>query len=250
MAIAGTTNAYQVEAHYAAANSYLPNKNTDYSGAMTIDGREETCWQFSTKHIGLGEAALEIGLAPGSTVDELWLKNGFWTITKGLDQYTRNCRPKKIAVSFLYDGENYYQDEQEFTLRDDKEREYWQIVPLGRHENVCGVRIRVISIYTGTKFKTDVAVSEVMLVEREGGSAPIVYETLKRGSKGPEVLAMKERMQELGYFSAGAELSENYNDTCVERVKQFQKRNGLPQTGVADHQTLSLLYSDAALPKK
>ena len=221
---------------------------------MTIDGKEETCWQFSTTKTSLGDAALEISIVPGSTVDELWIKNGYWLIRLGndgvpLDQYTRNGRPKKIAVSFLYDGDNRYRDEQEFTLRDDKVRENWQIVPLGRHENVCGVRIRVISIYTGTKFPKDVAISEIMLVEREGGSAPIVYETLKRGSKGPEVLAMKVRMQELGYFTAGAQLSENYNDTCVERVKQFQKRNGLPQTGVADHQTLSLLFSDAALPK-
>lgn len=249
----GTENAYEAPALYASVNSYIVSSKNNFSGAMLIDGREETCWQFSTNKIKLGEAAVEIGLQPGSIVDELWIKNGFWKYTDGLDQYTRNCRPKKIGVSFRYDGESSYRDEMELTLRDDKERKDWQIVPLGRHEKVAAVCIRVISMYTGTKYKTDVAVSEVKLVEREGGSimpAAPAYQELKRGSKGDEVLEMKKRMQELGYFTAGAELSNAYNDTCVERVKQFQKRNGLPQTGVADVQTLTLLFSDAALPKK
>ena len=233
----------------AAANSHVVANSGDYSAEMAVDGNEQTCWQFSTKKVKLGEAALIVALQPGSTVDELWIKNGFWYINKGLDQYTRNGRPKEIAVGFLYDGESEYRDEVKLTLRDDKERKDWQKLNLGRHENVSAVRIRVISIYKGTKFKTDVAISEVMLVEREGPVQAFVYETLQRGSKNDEVLAMKERLRDLGYFKKNADLSNSYNDTCVERVKQFQKVNGLPQTGIADHQTLMLLYSDAALPK-
>lgn len=247
--IPGTEAAYENVARAAAANSWLKSNTYNYDANMTIDGDEETCWQFSTKQIKLGDAALEIYLEPGSTVDELWIKNGFWTVTKGLDQYTRNCRPSRIGISFLYDGEGQYRNEIQVTLRDDKERKDWQIVTLGRHESVSAVCIRVIDVYKGTKFKTDVAISEVMLVEHEG-SARIIYETLKKGSRSDAVLAMKARMQELGYFKAGAELTNQYNDTCVERVKQFQKRNGLPQTGVADQETLELLYSDKALPKQ
>lgn len=73
------------------------------------------------------------------------------------------------------------------------------------------------------------------------------YESLQSGNSGAEVLAMKERLQELGYFTAGAELSDRYNATCVERVKMFQKRNGLPQTGEADIETLIRLYSYEAV---
>lgn len=257
--LAGTENAYEIPARFAAANSYIASTKNDFRGGSVLDGNPETCWQFSTKKIKLGDAALEITLQQGGTVDELWIKNGFWKYTDGLDQYTRNCRPKKIGVSFRYEGESGYRDEIQLTLKDDKERRDWQIVPLGRHEQVAAVRIRVISIYSGTKYKTDVAISEVKFVEREGGaaaSAPApqapaaAYQTLKRGNKGDEVLAMKMRMQELGYFTPGAQLSNSYNDTCVERVKQFQKRNGLPRTGIADEQTLALLYSDAALPKE
>ena len=247
--IAGTTDTYQHSIQHASSSSHLVANSGVYDATKAVDGDETTCWQFSTKKSALGKAALDIALAPGSTVDEMWIKNGFWYINQGLDQYTRNSRPKQIGISFLYDGEQDYRDEVQRTLRDDKERKDWQKVILGRHEHVSAIRLRIISIYTGTKFKTDVAISEVMFVEREGGPAPIFYETLKRGSKGDDVLAMKERLQELGYFKQGAELSVSYNDTCAERVKQFQKVNGLPQTGIADHDTLTLLYSDAALPK-
>lgn len=76
-----------------------------------------------------------------------------------------------------------------------------------------------------------------------------VYVTLTKGNKGNAVLEMKKRLQELGYFKAGAEISNIYNDTCVERVKQFQSRNGLPKTGVADPETLACLFSDEAIHK-
>lgn len=72
------------------------------------------------------------------------------------------------------------------------------------------------------------------------------YKPLKQGNKGDDVLAMKKRLQELGYFSAGATFSNQYNSTTTERVKLFQKANGLQQTGVADETTLALLFSDKA----
>ena len=70
---------------------------------------------------------------------------------------------------------------------------------------------------------------------------------LQPGTANDEVLEMKERLQELGYFRSGAELSNKYNDTCVERVALFQQVNGLTEAGVVDEQTLALLYSDTAI---
>lgn len=72
------------------------------------------------------------------------------------------------------------------------------------------------------------------------------YKPLKQGSSGNDVVKMKKRMQELGYFAAGASLGNQYNATTTERVKLFQKANGLEQTGIADAATLMLLYSDSA----
>ena len=76
------------------------------------------------------------------------------------------------------------------------------------------------------------------------------YEPLEIGDSGSAVLAMKERLRELGYYGANAEFSDRYNDAHVERVKMFQKRNGLPQTGKADIETLIRLYSDEAIANK
>ena len=75
------------------------------------------------------------------------------------------------------------------------------------------------------------------------------YETLKVGDTGEEVVKMKKRLQNLGYFRAEADLSGTYNKTCAERVQAFQEKNGLNPTGVADNETLTLLYSEAAKAK-
>lgn len=68
---------------------------------------------------------------------------------------------------------------------------------------------------------------------------------IKQGAEGTAVLEMKLRLYELGYFTTD-NLSDVYNGTTVERVKLFQKINGLPQTGTADSATLELLFSNKA----
>lgn len=75
------------------------------------------------------------------------------------------------------------------------------------------------------------------------------YKPLRQGNSGENVTKMKKRLQELGYFTAGVALNDQYNATTVERVKLFQKTNGLKETGTADAATLLLLYSDSAKPK-
>lgn len=73
------------------------------------------------------------------------------------------------------------------------------------------------------------------------------YQTLQFGDRNDDVMKMKLRMQELGYYSANAGFNNLFNKICVERLKLFQDANGLPVTGVADSETLELLYSVNAL---
>ena len=68
--------------------------------------------------------------------------------------------------------------------------------------------------------------------------------TFELGSNTPETLEVKKKMQTLGYFRPGAELTNKYNATTAERVKLFQKNNGLEQTGIVDLAFLTALYSD------
>ena len=70
----------------------------------------------------------------------------------------------------------------------------------------------------------------------------IARASLKPGDNNDAILQIKQKMQQLGYFREGAELSSSYNSTMVERVMLFQQNNGLPQTGEIDSAFLAALY--------
>ena len=79
--------------------------------------------------------------------------------------------------------------------------------------------------------------------------ASALAETVYRqGDKGDEVMAIKERMLELGYYTGN--ISHNaFNDTMTERVKQLQKANGLQETGVVNEALYELIFSDSVIMK-
>lgn len=72
------------------------------------------------------------------------------------------------------------------------------------------------------------------------------YRLLYRGNRGEDVLSLKERLMELGYYRAGSSMTDDYNDTCVERVKMFQRQNGLDENGIATAGVQAKLFSDTA----
>lgn len=73
------------------------------------------------------------------------------------------------------------------------------------------------------------------------------YETLQERDQGEEVLKMQSRLDELGYLELAYD--GYYGEHTVQCVKDFQRVNGLPETGVADADTLRRLYSSQAKPK-
>ncbi len=75
----------------------------------------------------------------------------------------------------------------------------------------------------------------------------IAAATYKEGDDSNLILQIKQKMQQLGYFKENADLSGKYNSTMVERIKQFQKNNGLSQTGIIDNAFLSALYGPLAV---
>ncbi len=70
--------------------------------------------------------------------------------------------------------------------------------------------------------------------------------TLESGSRGEDVLKLKERMYELGYYRTN-DFNDIYNNIAVERVKQLQKKNKLKQTGVVTDELWELIFSDACV---
>ncbi len=75
---------------------------------------------------------------------------------------------------------------------------------------------------------------------------PAAYKTLSSGATGPSVSQLQTRLAELGFYDA--KVTGGYYKVTTAAVKAFQQHNGLHADGIAGPQTLSLLYSAAALP--
>ena len=74
-----------------------------------------------------------------------------------------------MTIEFCYAGGNDYRDPVAATLKDDKKRTDWTVVVLGRRTGVTRIRIRIDSVYKGSKFKNDVGISEIMFVKKTDG---------------------------------------------------------------------------------
>ena len=210
--IPGETDRVMVCISGVNASSFIANKKDPnrWRPENAADGNETTCWQFSAKKGLKGKSWIEF-TAENETVDEIWIKNGFWAVNdKGKDQYSINARPKGIRVEFLYSGESAYRDAAEFTLRDES-RNGWQRLSAGRHENVVQVRLSVLSVYKGSAYPNDVCLSEVMLVRNAPASsalpaqaetAAVVYESL------PEITGCDLTMKLATRSGPGTEYAE------------------------------------------
>ena len=166
--IPGTDGLKQIPVQNVTATSYIGEKKGDdtYAPFRMIDGQEETSFQFRTSDTKLGKEYLYFTFAQPVTIDELWIKNGFWRYTDGYDQYVRNSRVKVMTADYLYEGRSDYSDAEKITLKDDKKRKDWIKLNLGPKEKVTSVRFLIQKIYQGSKFKKDVCISEVMFVQK------------------------------------------------------------------------------------
>ncbi len=156
-------NKWQAVVSDVSADSWITSSKDPYAylPEKMIDGLDPTAWQFSTERTSLGQCSCYFTFNSAVDVDEIWLKNGFWKTTSGYDQYYRNSRPSSVAVSFRYAGRSYYTDETVCGIADYKAQ---HTLSLGMHRNVTGIRLRILSIYTGERFPTDVCISEVMFI--------------------------------------------------------------------------------------
>jgi murein L,D-transpeptidase YcbB/YkuD len=103
--------------------------------------------------------------------------------------------------------------------------QYWQI----QYESTIGYA--VCSYLTMTDYTEDV----------------LNYRLLYRNNTGDDVLAVKERLLELGYYREGSKMNNVYNETCVERVKMFQRQNGMKEDGIASSALQAALFATSAV---
>ena len=66
------------------------------------------------------------------------------------------------------------------------------------------------------------------------------YRELGFGDAGADVSALQRRLKQLGYFSAHP--TGSFREVTLHAVRYFQRINRLRVTGVADRQTLALLF--------
>lgn len=70
--------------------------------------------------------------------------------------------------------------------------------------------------------------------------------SLKKGSKGVDVVNLQARLIELGYLAPGAN-DGDYGSGTEAAVLAFQQKNGLKADGIAGKETLARLFSQEAL---
>lgn len=74
--------------------------------------------------------------------------------------------------------------------------------------------------------------------------------SLEYEQENDNVKAMQQRLYDLGYVDDAENITGYYGDISKQAVSDFQKNNGLEETGTADNKTLEKLFSDEAVKAK
>ena len=94
--------------------------------------------------------------------------------------------------------------------------------------------------------KTGYCDNSYLTMLREADLSVLNYRVLRQGDRGEDVLALKSRLQELGYIRSGSTLTNIYNDVLAERVTLFQRQTGMTEDGIASQEMQAYLFSDRA----
>ncbi len=88
--------------------------------------------------------------------------------------------------------------------------------------------------------------TEFLILYRGADLSLLDYRVLRDGDKGDDVVALKKRLQELGYIRSGATLTNRYTQETAQRVILFQRQTGMTEDGVAWQELQAYLFSDKA----
>ena len=126
-----------------------------------LDSNEETCWQYNQDYTDGGyKTYIDLYLSNAAKVQTLRVKNGFWKITSGIDQYRRNGRVQTATISFQYVGSDQFTDAFTYTFQD---RKQIAEIDLGGREDVIAVRLAIETVYKGERWD-EIAITSMELV--------------------------------------------------------------------------------------
>lgn len=87
-----------------------------------------------------------------------------------------------------------------------------------------------------------------------GGSLAAQYKinitsnlSLKLEDENNNVKAMQQRLFDLGYVTDKENITGYYGEVSQKAVREFQKKNGIAQTGIADNATLTAMFDSGAV---
>lgn len=163
-----------------AVNSYIaqPYNGANFVPENLVDGHSDTCWQVRVRNgMKLNDVYVDLVLEKPSDVSQVWIKNGFWRITDGFNQYLRNSRVKTLGISVMTEGASDFTEPVSFELpnlphwKDETLPDSdWLRFDLTDAQRVVMVRLTVLDIYRGAKYPDDIAISEVQVMGRISGS--------------------------------------------------------------------------------
>lgn len=84
----------------------------------------------------------------------------------------------------------------------------------------------------------------ILLEDFYSDSFPTIPDQMQSGSTGDDVVRLQRRLKGLEFFTVTPD--GDYGSQTAEAVKSFQKQHKLSQTGVADVQTMAVLFSSDA----
>ena len=111
------------------------------------------------------------------------------------------------------------------------------VLAIREEDGWCKVRWNELTGYCDTDY---------LLLYRGADLSLLSYRVLRNGDCGEDVLAMKKRLQELGYIRSSAVLTNRYNAETAQRVTLFQRQTGMSEDGVAWQELQAYLFSDKA----
>jgi hypothetical protein len=151
----------------AVSPTHSQSKTYTYGPDKVLDGRDDTSWQYSQKMTGGNgyRTYIILNLYEAAVVDTLRVKNGFWKVTDGIDQYWRNNRVKDAVISFQYQGSSSFTDPISYTFADAKQV---TDIHLGGRNDVVAVMFQIDSVYKGERFD-DVALTSMLLIGSDIG---------------------------------------------------------------------------------
>lgn len=128
-----------------------------------------------------------------------------------------------------------YMDSKELALIEPEEPEV--ILTAGEMPVVHDVRIAEIE----DTFSPTATVTDSLFTYMLSGEFNVFRREVRSGDSGEEVLRVQRRLASLGYLYSGTDGS--FGGNTERALRYFQYRNGIPQSGIADEATQTILYS-------